>query len=67
MDFIAEKGNQREIIFHDNFVMDIGNAAVVSLSYNNRTIAGLGAYKQPIKGLKFTVNDKDRLSYTTVK
>ncbi|PLX69612.1 MAG: hypothetical protein C0603_01400 [Denitrovibrio sp.] len=67
MDFIAEKGNQREIIFHDNFVMDIGNAAVVSLSYNNRTIAGLGAYKQPVKGLKFTVNDKERLKYTSVK
>lgn len=67
MDFIAEKGNQREVIFHDNFVMDIGNAAVVSISYNNRTIAGLGAYKQPVKGLKFTVNENDRLKYTSVK
>jgi len=67
MDFIAEKGNQREIVFHDNFTMDIGNAAVVSLSYNNRTIAGLGAYKQPVKGLKFTVNEDNKLKYTTVK
>ena len=67
MDFIAEKGNQREITFHDYFIMDIGNAAVVSISYNNRTIAGLGAYKQPVKGLKFTVNDKDRLRYTSKK
>jgi len=67
MDFIAEKGNQREVVFHDHFVMDIGNAAVVSISYNNRTIAGLGAYKQPVKGLKFTVNDNDRLRYTSVK
>jgi len=67
MDFIAERGNQREIVFHDNFIMDIGNAAVVSVSYNNRTIAGLGAYKQPVKGLKFTVNDNDRLSYKSVK
>lgn len=66
MDFIAEKGNQREIVFHDNFIMDIGNAAVVSVSYNNRTIAGLGAYKQPVKGLKFTVNDSGRLSYSSV-
>jgi len=67
MDFIAEKGNQREVVFHDNFVMDIGNAAVVSISYNSRTIAGLGAYKQPLKGLKFTVNDNDRLTYTSKK
>jgi cytoskeletal protein RodZ len=67
IDFIAEKGNQREITFHDHFLMDIGNAAVVSLSYNNRTIAGLGAYKQPVKGLKFTVNEDNRLIYTTVK
>lgn len=64
MDFIAEKGNQREVVFHDNFTMDIGNAAVVSISYNGRTIAGLGAYKQPVKGLTFTVNDSNRLVYT---
>lgn len=67
MDFIAEKGNQREIVFHDDFMMDIGNAAVVSISYNNRTIAGLGAYKQPVKGLKFTVDENDRLKYTSVR
>ncbi|PLX71206.1 MAG: hypothetical protein C0602_02155 [Denitrovibrio sp.] len=67
MDFIAEKGNQRDVVFHYNFIMDIGNAAVVSVSYGNRTIAGLGAYKEPVKGLKFTVNDNDRLSYTSVK
>jgi len=63
MDFIAEKGTSREVTFHDTFIMDIGNAAVVSVSYNNRTIAGLGAYKQPVKGLKFSVNDKNRLVY----
>lgn len=67
MDFIAEKGNEREIVFHNDFVMDIGNAAVVSISYNNRTIAGLGAYKQPIKGLRFTVDENDKLKYSSAK
>jgi len=68
MDFIAEKGNQRNIEFRDNFVMDIGNAAVVSVAYGERTIAGLGAYKQPVKGLKFTVDENtERLKYTTAK
>lgn len=67
LDFIAEKGNERQIQFHNDFVMDIGNAAVVSISYNNRTIAGLGAYKQPIKGLKFIVDESDRLKYSQLK
>jgi cytoskeletal protein RodZ len=64
MDFIAERGTKRDITFHDDFIIDIGNAAVVSISYNGRTIAGLGAYKQPVKGLKFKVNDKNRLTYS---
>ncbi|ADD68013.1 conserved hypothetical protein [Denitrovibrio acetiphilus DSM 12809] len=67
MDFIAEKGNQREVTFRDYFLMDIGNAAVVSISYNNRTIAGLGAYKQPVKGLRFAVDDSNRLRYKSIK
>lgn len=67
MDFIAERGNERKINFHDDFVMDIGNAAVVSISYGSRTIAGLGAYKQPLKGLKFYVDDNGRLRYSATK
>ncbi|MGE4317782.1 MAG: RodZ domain-containing protein [Deferribacterales bacterium] len=68
MDFIADKSTHKDVIFKDYFVLDIGNAAVTSVSYNGRTIAGLGGYKQPAKGLKFEPNPENgSLKYSTLK
>ncbi len=68
MDFIADKATHKEVLFKDYFILDIGNAAVTSVSYNGRTIAGLGGYKQPAKGLKFEPNPENgSLKYSTLK
>ncbi len=67
LDFIASRGSQKEISFKQYFILDVGNAAVASVNFNGKTIAGLGGYKQPAKGLKFEPNESGALKYTVVK
>lgn len=67
LDFIASRGNHREIAFKKYFILDVGNAAVASVTYNGRVISGLGGYKQPAKGLKFEPNESGVLKYSIVK
>jgi len=67
LDFIASRGNKREIAFKKYFVLDVGNAAVASVTFNGKVISGLGGYKQPAKGLKFEPNETGSLKYSIVK
>lgn len=68
LDFIADRANHKEITFKNHFFLDIGNAAVASVTYNGKVIAGLGGYKQPVKGLKFEPNPENgSLKYSIVK
>ncbi|MCD8553063.1 helix-turn-helix domain-containing protein [Seleniivibrio sp.] len=67
LDFIASRGSHKEISFKQFFILDVGNAAVASVNFNGRTIAGLGGYKQPAKGLKFEPNESGVLKYSVVK
>lgn len=57
MDFIAQKGTSRTVEFKEFFVLDLGNAAVVQVKHTSKTISGLGEYKKPMKGLKFSVSN----------
>ncbi|MGE4265924.1 MAG: helix-turn-helix domain-containing protein [Deferribacterales bacterium] len=67
LDFIASRGSHKEVSFKQFFILDVGNAAVASVNFNGRTIAGLGGYKQPAKGLKFEPNESGVLKYSVVK
>lgn len=68
LDFIADRANHKEITFKNHFFLDIGNAAVASVTYNGKVIAGLGGYKVPVKGLKFEPNPENgSLKYSIVK
>lgn len=67
LDFIADKKTHNEIAFKNYFMLDVGNAAVASVSYNGRATAGLGGYKVPAKGLKFAPDAAGELKYTIVK
>ncbi|MGC8769092.1 helix-turn-helix domain-containing protein [Calditerrivibrio sp.] len=63
LDFIAKPGYTREFSFKDFFIIDIGDASAISISYNNQTIGGLGKPRESIKNLYFTLNN-DKLTYT---
>ncbi|WP_022849854.1 helix-turn-helix domain-containing protein [Limisalsivibrio acetivorans] len=62
-DFIAEKNSDRVVTFNEYFVMDVGNASVVTVSHKSRDIRGLGGFRKPAKDLRFTVNDEGKLVY----
>ncbi len=63
LDFIAKPGYTKEFTFKDFFIIDIGDASAISISYNNQTIGGLGKPRESIKNLYFTLNN-DKLTYT---
>lgn len=65
MDFIAKKGSAKNIEFSDYFLIDIGNAAAISISYKEDTYNNLGGYREPVKNLKFVV-DNGTLSYSKI-
>jgi hypothetical protein len=65
MDFIAEKGLRKSIDFSDYFIMDIGNAAAITISYGDNVFSNLGGYRQPVKNLKF-IMDNGSLTYSKV-
>lgn len=67
LDFIADAGMKKNIKFNDYFIMDIGNASVVAIVHNKKTISGLGGFRQPVKHLKFYLNDSETLIYSKIK
>lgn len=67
IDFIADKKTHREISFKKYFILDVGNAAVATVSFNGRTSGGLGAYKVPAKNLRFEQDPAGELKYSVVK
>ena len=66
LDFIAENGTDKTIDFKNFFIVDIGNASAITIINQDQTIAGLGEWRTPIKGLKFTLDDKKRLHFTKI-
>ena len=66
LDFIAEKGTDKTIGFKNFFVVDIGNASAITIINQDQSITGLGGWRTPIRGLKFTLDDKKRLHSTKI-
>ncbi|KAA0259236.1 helix-turn-helix domain-containing protein [Deferribacter autotrophicus] len=67
LDFIAEQGTKKEIKFKKYFLIDIGNAAALTIKYDNITFSRFGGYRQPVKNLYFTVNEDNYLMYEKIK
>lgn len=67
LDFIADPGMKRRINFNDYFVMDMGNAAVVSVVHGRNRISGFGGFRQPAKHLKFSISDNGTIGYVKIK
>ncbi len=63
LDFIAKPGFSKEFSFKEFFIIDIGDASAISISFNGQVIGGLGKPKESVKNLYFTVND-NKLTYT---
>lgn len=63
LDFIAKPGFSKEFSFNEFFIIDIGDASAISISFNGQVIGGLGKPKESIKNLYFTVND-NKLIYS---
>ena len=66
MDFIAEGGLTKTISFTDFFIIDIGNAAAISISHNGDIYRNLGGWREPVKNLKF-IMDNGTLKYSKIK
>ncbi|MGA1845978.1 helix-turn-helix domain-containing protein [Deferribacter abyssi] len=67
LDFIAEKGTKKVIEFKEYFLIDIGNAAALTIKYDNITFSRFGGFRQPVKNLYFTVNEDNYLMYEKIK
>ncbi len=67
IDFIAQPKEIKTVKFKKYFILDIGNAAAVSVKYKKKRISGFGAYRQPVKHLKFTLDDNGHLIYSKLK
>jgi hypothetical protein len=67
LDFIAEKDSTTNIKFKDFFIIDIGNAAAVKITHGKEVYNRFGKYRQPVKHLKFTINEDNKLVYTKIK
>lgn len=67
LDFIADAGMKKNVAFNDNFIMDIGNASVVSVIHNKKRTTGFGGFRQPVKNLKFFLNDNGTLVFSKIK
>lgn len=62
-DFIAEKDMVKVINFYDFFVIDIGNAAALTIEYNNQFIRNFGGFREPVKNLYFYLDENGALVY----
>jgi cytoskeletal protein RodZ len=62
-DFIAEKDMVKVINFYDFFVIDIGNAAALTIEYNNQFIRNFGGFREPVKNLYFYLDENGTLVY----
>jgi transcriptional regulator with XRE-family HTH domain len=62
-DFIAEKDMVKVVSFYDYFVIDIGNAAALTIVYNDQTIRNFGGFREAVKNLYFYLNDNGTLIY----
>jgi len=62
-DFIAEKDMIKVINFYDFFVIDIGNAAALTIEYNNQFIRNFGGFREPVKNLYFYLDENGALVY----
>lgn len=67
LDFIANPGTKKSIKFKKYFLIDIGNAAALTIKYDNLTFSRFGGFRQPVKNLYFTVNEDNYLMYEKVK
>ncbi len=65
LDFIAGKGLIKSINFSDYFLIDIGNAAAITISYGDDVFSHLGGYREPVKNLKF-IMDNGSLTYSKI-
>lgn len=65
LDFIAEKGLTKTISFSEFFLIDIGNAAAITISHDGDVYRRLGGYREPVKNLRF-VMDNGTLKYSKV-
>ncbi len=66
LDFIAEGGLTKTISFTDFFIIDIGNAAAISISHNGDIYRNLGGWREPVKNLRFTM-DNGTLKYSKIE
>lgn len=66
MDFIAEGGLTKTISFTDFFIIDIGNAAAINISHNGDIYRNLGGWREPVKNLRFTM-DNGTLKYSKIE
>ncbi|TYB33963.1 MAG: DUF4115 domain-containing protein [Flexistipes sinusarabici] len=66
LDFIAEGGLTKTISFSDFFIIDIGNAAAITISHNGDIYRNLGGWREPVKNLRFTM-DNGTLKYSKIE